>query len=249
MRVLQITDTHLRDDPSWELQGLNSRERYDRVRDHLRTAAPQPQLVLFTGDLGHGEGRAVYTTLRNDLEALGSPALAIPGNHDVPDAFADLFPEAGQVSGRFDYADEGWRFLMLNSQIPGEIPGRLGGGQLARLDAALAAGPDLPTLVALHHPVVPVGTPWLDEHRIEDADELLQCLSRYEQVKLLLCAHVHHATDVEVRPGLRQLTGPSVATPFQAGSTEFTVGTEPPGIRWLQLEPDGSFTTEVEYVE
>ncbi|MDZ7828946.1 MAG: phosphodiesterase [Halofilum sp. (in: g-proteobacteria)] len=248
MRALQITDSHLTADPAFELNGFNVRERYERVLEHLRTRDPQPELVLFTGDLSHDEGFAVYDAVRADLEAIGAPALVIPGNHDLPDAFTRAFPDKGLVSSRFDYALEGWRFLNLNSQIPDDIPGRLGAEQLERLEAALSADPNTPTLVSLHHPVVPVGAAWLDAHRIDDADQLLKCLQRHEQVKLLLCGHVHHATDVEVRPGLRQLTGPATSAPFKAGSEEFALGDEPPGIRWLHLEPDGSFDTEVEYI-
>ncbi|MDZ7828947.1 MAG: hypothetical protein U5K33_05480 [Halofilum sp. (in: g-proteobacteria)] len=50
---------------------------------------------------------------------------------------------------------------------------------------------------------------------------------------------------------LRQgpVTGPATIAPFKAGSEESALGDEPPRIRWLHLDPDGSFDTEIEYIE
>lgn len=249
MKVLQITDTHLRSDPDWELHGFNVRARYDRVLQHVRATEPLPDLILVTGDISHDEDRAVYDPVRTELESLGPQVLVIPGNHDDPDGFAEAFGQEGKVAWRFEHEAGGWHFLLLNSQIPGEVPGRLGLEQTRQLESALARAPETPTMICLHHPFEPVGTPWLDGHRIRDAGEVLRVLERHEQVRLLLCAHVHHATDIEVRAGLRQLTAPATSCPFAAGSAEFSLGDEPPGIRWLDLEPDGSFDTRVEYID
>ena len=52
--------------------------------------------------------------------------------------------------------------LTLDSRRPGRDDGALGGEQLARLDADLAAGDGRPTVVALHHPPLATGMPFLD---------------------------------------------------------------------------------------
>lgn len=249
MKVLQITDTHLSSDPAWTLFGFDVRARYEQVLEHLRTTAPQPELVLVTGDISHDEGMAVYEPFRADMETLGAPVLVIPGNHDVPADFERAFGDGGPVRWQFAHEAVGWRFICLNTQVPGAVEGRLGTGQIDRLDTALADRPDTPTVLCLHHPVVPVGTPWLDAHHVEDADELQQRLARHPQVRLLLSGHVHHATDVELREGIRQLTAPATSAPFKPGSSSLERGDDPPGMRWLDLEPDGTFETVATYVQ
>ena len=51
------------------------------------------------------------------------------------------------------------RLVMLDSSVPGAPYGELEPATLAWLDRTLAAAPDQPALVALHHPPFPVRHP------------------------------------------------------------------------------------------
>jgi 3',5'-cyclic-AMP phosphodiesterase len=248
MNVLHLTDTHLRSDPTWRLHGHDVHARFRRTLDAIRSHSADIDAILVTGDISHDEGDAVYTTFRDEMAQFGCPVRVIPGNHDVPTAFANTFtsPEAGAVAERFATRLGAWRIVCLNSQIPGHVHGAIGEVQLRRLRELLAREEPAPTLIALHHPATAVGTPWLDALCAQDGEALLDLAAAHAEVRALLCGHVHQASMVEVRPGLCQLTTPATAPGFRPGATEFEIDDQPPGMRWLTLAPDGTFKTRVE---
>ena len=142
-----------------------------------------------------------------------------------------------------------WQILLLNSQVPGEVGGRLGPGDLDRLQRALVAARDasLHTLVCLHHQPVPVGCEWLDEQMVEDADALLSSLRDFAGVKGVLWGHVHQEIDRQWE-GVRLLASPSTCVQFAPGSKGFRADDQPPGYRWLDLHDNGHIATGVSRV-
>ena len=49
--IAQITDNHLFDDPSLTLRGINTNASFQAVLAAIADLAPQPDLLLATGDL------------------------------------------------------------------------------------------------------------------------------------------------------------------------------------------------------
>ena len=108
----------------------------------------------------------------------------------------------------------------------------------------LAAVGDRHVLIATHHPLVDVGCPWLDKDRLQNAKQLLECLSEHSAVKSLVFGHAHQT--VEAHFGHIQLYGtPSTCFQFEPASVAFSIDDAAPGYRWLTLSADGTITTEV----
>ncbi|BAU57211.1 3',5'-cyclic-nucleotide phosphodiesterase [Halorhodospira halochloris] len=257
LRVLHISDLHLGDDPQWSYQGVRPWERLtealigvdpDCLGAQGLSRAPF-DLVVVTGDLAHDQGESVYAKLSEQLAALKVPVLVLPGNHDDPEGFQRIFTDSGQVSYCREYFAGGWRILCLNSQVPGQITGRLGGQQLNALEQDLQQNQDLPTLIALHHAPVEVGTPWLDVQRLEDGESFLELVERYPQVRGVVFGHVHQDFAERRQSGLRLLAAPAVSIQFEPGSAVFAVEPSPPGVRWLELCSNGSLQSEVWWLE
>ncbi len=244
-RIIQITDLHLFADPAAELKGICTRERLERVLGALREELPRAELLIVTGDLAHDERAETYTALRELLADWLPRVRVLPGNHDdrgfMRQVFGDIVVRAGE---RNVFADSlaNWRLIGLDSQIPGAVAGELGAVQLAWLETQLAL--PQPTLLFLHHPPVPVGSPWLDQIGLTDAAALWQLLARFPQVKLLCTGHIHQ--EMTVRHGsVLVLTTPSTAVQFQPETESLVVDDLPPGYRILQLEDDGNVRTRV----
>lgn len=243
VRLVQLTDTHLKSFAGGKLLGLDTDYSLQAVIDLVRTEYPEPDLILGTGDLADSGAPDAYQRLLDYFSQITSRHYWLPGNHDVPEVMREVAGEqrmAGELRvGR-------WQIVMLNSQIPGEVGGRLGERELARLESALdsAAQESLYSLVCLHHQPIPVGSSWLDEQMVADGEAFLELLKRYPLARGVLWGHVHQ--ELEQRMGeLLLMCSPSTCVQFMPGQRDFTVDTCAPGYRWLELSPAGVVRTGI----
>jgi len=241
MYLIQITDTHILADPHETFDGVDSAATLRAVMEHIR-AQESPDLLLLTGDLVHEPDAASYQRLNTLLHEAPAPVYAIPGNHDDP----GLMRECLQKPIRYEreLEGDGWRILLLNSWLPGEHAGRLPPGELSWLDGQMEAGGETPTLVAVHHPPVNIGSPWMDAMGLYNADDLLAVLGRHAQVRGVVWGHIHQEFDAE-RDGLRLLGCPSTCVQFRPGSKHYEKDDLGPGYRRLWLKENGELVTEV----
>src|SRR6266536_1571944 len=83
--------------------------------------------------------------------------------------------------------------LLLDSSVPGKDDGRLDSETLQWLDGELAAAPDRPALVFMHHPPFKTGIAHMDRQNLRNAAQLAAILERHAQVQLIAAGHVHRA--------------------------------------------------------
>ncbi len=247
VHLVQLTDTHLCRSRGGTLLGMDTDHSLQAVIDRVRAERPRVDLVLGTGDLADGGALQAYERLPGYFSQLTDHHYWLPGNHDDRAAMLSAADTGERLPGELRIG--AWQVLMLDSQVPGEVGGRLGSAELDRLDHALQAARDasLHTLVCLHHQPVPVGSEWLDEQMVEDADALLSKLREFPGVKAVLWGHVHQELDRELE-GVRLLASPSTCVQFAPGSKGFRADDKPPGYRWLDLHRDGRIATGVSRV-
>jgi len=242
--VLQITDLHLLGDPAARLLGVDTA---DSLRAVLTQACGErrPDAVLVTGDLTqHGEPEA-YARFVEILEAFyDGPRLVLPGNHDLAGPIAPYLATPSEL-------DVGaWTIVGIDSHADGEVGAHADEAELARAkDACLRAhARGRPVLLAVHHPPVPVGCPWLDRDRIQNAGELLEWLSEHTTVAAMVFGHVHQVFDGRLH-GLTLLGTPATCFQFRPESASFAIDGLKPGYRWLDLAADGGIRSQVRRVD
>lgn len=236
-RLAHLTDTHLLAKPGATLRGVDPGLQFERVVASV--ARFHPDLVLLTGDLAHDGEAASYRALHRALAPLNRPVLAIPGNHDQPAVLEEVFGRRPIVSRA-----GAWRIVLLNTRIAGRIGGSVRAEELEGAAKTLARTRGAPLLLALHHPPVSLGSPWLDVMELEGADRLAEWVTRQPALRLILSGHVHQAAHRKFA-GRPLFTSPSTCVQFAPGSTRCVIADRRPAWRALWLQPDGSVQSRV----
>jgi len=240
--LVQLTDSHLFADAQARLLGMQTRDSLQRVVELVRREQPRIDLLVASGDISQDGSDESYALFQQLCAPLAAPLRWLPGNHD---ARAALNRASAAGNWRQPVVDLGnWRIVLLDSVIPGAVPGFLEQSELALLDRALAEAPERHHLVCLHHHPVSIGCHWMEPIGLRNAEALFAVLDRFPQVRALLWGHVHQEFDA-LRCGVRLLASPSTCVQFTPGSAYFAVSNQSPGYRWLRLEADGRLETGV----
>lgn len=243
--LVQLTDSHLFADPQGTLLGMNTRDSLQRVIDKVVEEQPRIDLLLATGDLSQDGTEHSYRSFRDLTAVLGAPARWLAGNHDEPLPMEQVAQGSELLDPQVDIGN--WRILMLNSAVPGAVPGVLDEGQLELLTRSLDEAPERHHLICFHHQPVAIGCAWMAPIGLRNADVLFDRLKGYPQVRALLWGHIHQEWD-QVHDGVRLLASPSTCIQFEPHSEDFKVGEQAPGYRWLRLHADGAIETGVSRV-
>jgi 3',5'-cyclic-AMP phosphodiesterase len=244
--LAQLSDPHI----GAEWFDDQSVPRLAAVVESVRAVRPQPDAVLVTGDIADHASDEEYVQVRELLAPLQAPLYVLPGNHDDRDALRRNFDIPGRVGEPVRYSvDLGpLRLIVLDTKLPGKDSGALEGDQLDWLDAELAAAPDQPTLIAMHHPPLVIGVPAWDEIGLAESDRLAlgDVLERHRQVRRVACGHFHSTITGELA-GRGVLVVPStyVQTRLDFYVREIELTSELPGFA-MHAVVDGELISHVQ---
>jgi 3',5'-cyclic-AMP phosphodiesterase len=245
-RLIQISDTHLGPLNSETLLGLNTDESLHDVMALIAEKESAYKYLVCTGDIASAGHDACYRRFLSILNHYVTKPLAwLPGNHDSPRMMAEMDipnpPEARTLTlGN-------WLVVLLDSVVPHKVYGNFAQAELVYLDQTLAANTDKHIMVMLHHQPVPVGSAWIDQYIVRNADAFFAVLDSYPQVKAVVWGHVHQDFRSQ-RKHMALIATPSTCVQFKPQCDEFAVDTLMPGYRWFDLHADGRFDTGVERV-
>jgi 3',5'-cyclic AMP phosphodiesterase CpdA len=158
--VAHLSDPHVLAD-TLQYGVIDTLANLRAMLERVAACDPPPQALVFTGDLADLAEPAAYGLLREVVEpvaeALGAEVVWCMGNHDEREPFAaGLFGESGDRPQDRVHDVGGLRIIALDSSVPGYHHGELSDDQLAWLRDELATPAELGTLLALHHPPIPV---------------------------------------------------------------------------------------------
>lgn len=194
MLIAQVTDIHLGFEPDNPAEF--NRKRLDQLINQLSNGVNRPDLLLATGDLVDQGDVASYRRLKNALSVAPCPVLYAMGNHDVRDAFLEVFPDTPVEDGFIQYVRDvpGGRLIVIDTLEEGRHGGAFCERRAAWLSDRLGEAPDVPTVIVMHHPPVEVGIDWMNTHPEEPwVQRFAATIAGHSQVQALLCGHLHRA--------------------------------------------------------
>lgn len=215
-------------------------------------ALPNPvDAVLVSGDLSDDGSEESYRLAGAALARFECPVHVLPGNHDDRARLREAFglPGAGEEPVNYCVEVGPLRLVLLDSNVPGQDPGRFGPGDLAWLDATLREGPELPTLLAVHHTPLSTGLPGWDVINLDPAEieALSEVVAPHPQLRAIVGGHLHRIATASLA-GCPVLSAPSTylqARPDFDFDDEDVEMVGPPGFA-LHVFTNGVLSSQVE---
>jgi 3',5'-cyclic-AMP phosphodiesterase len=195
--LLHMSDTHILPTDQDRLQGVDTLQNVREVLRRAVNSGIRPDALVVSGDLAnHGELES-YRRLRAELvagaERLGAQLIVAIGNHDARPAFREVMLGESPSEDPVEYVRwiGGLRIIVLDSTVPGAAYGEVRPQQLKWLASELSTRAEEGSVIVLHHPPVPDGTPLAGLLTLHGALEL-EAVLMGSDVVAVLAGHAHH---------------------------------------------------------
>lgn len=200
MKIIQITDSHIKKHADALLYGVNVREQFEKVIKHLSTIKDEFDYFLLTGDIADDGSPEAYEYFAKHLSYFNKKVFYINGNHDDKENMQKTFSKFPN----FEYLDTlnfgNFTLVGIDSCLQNKDHGTINEKELLRVKTILTK---LSTenkncvLVLHHHPVI-VNTPLIDDCTLVNSEEFLNLINKYSFVKLILSGHVHNDYKIKI---------------------------------------------------
>ena len=197
--VAHLSDVHLLAHGVKQYGAVEPEAGLRMALERLARLDPAPQALVFTGDLADRSEPEAYARLRELVEPfaeeIGAQVVWVMGNHDT---------RAPYAKGLFDSDDDGpqdrvhdvggLRIIALDTSVPEYHHGELLPEQLDWLRELLATPAEHGTILAMHHPPIPV--PTLEPAAIIELldQEALADVVAGSDVRAILGGHFHYTS-------------------------------------------------------
>jgi len=197
-KIIVFTDTHM--EPEVAEGRLDPDIQLQKGIAHVNEFNGDADRVVFCGDLTHSGDVVSYEMLRRRLEDLELPFHLLLGNHDNRENFLSvfedvMFDEDGFVQQVIDTHDA--RLILLDTlngppyDYPYSHQGMLCEKRLSWLDEQLKTAGAKPCIIFMHHPPHNTGFVAMDTIKLIDGEAFYDVLQRYNNVRHIVCGHVH----------------------------------------------------------
>lgn len=254
LSIIEISDLHLFDDTSRIYNHINPDKNLNDILDVIQKNFADSDLLAVTGDLLQEPSKQNYDKLFARFDTLGMPHIAIAGNHDVTlelDSHLPFFQrrhlavEADERLVNCHVVDsEHWQLIFLNSSIMGKIAGYFSKQTLVWLQETLQNS-NKHCVIFAHHPMVKVGSAWIDQHWVTNSDEFWQTVRPFnDKLKAIFVGHVHQSHHF-MQHDISLYTCPATSVQFKPHCDDYTLDDLSAGFRWIKLFRHGVIETDI----
>jgi 3',5'-cyclic AMP phosphodiesterase CpdA len=194
--IAHLSDPHLLAGGALQYGAVDTEAHLEEALQRLRRLDPLPEALVFTGDLADKAEPKAYLRLRELVEpvaaAIGAQVVWVMGNHDERAPYArHLFDSEDDGPQDRVYDVRGLRIVALDTSVPGWHHGELTAAQLDWLRDVLATPAPHGTILAMHHPPIPVPMMRLAEIiELHDQEALAEVVAGSD-VRAVIGGHFH----------------------------------------------------------
>jgi Icc protein len=195
LTVAHLSDPHILID-ALQYGAVDTVANFRATMERLSQVITPPQALVFTGDLADEAQPEAYRALKEMVEPVaaefGAQVIWTMGNHDERAPYSrELFGEESLEKQDRVHDVNGLRIIALDTSVPGYHYGEINDDQLAWLEQELRTPAPHGTVLAMHHPPIPVPmTPVAAIIELYDQDKLASVLEGSD-VRAILGGHFH----------------------------------------------------------
>lgn len=207
MKIIHITDTHLRGDNLLSFGKCDTSATVKKAMDYFLSMPEKdlPDMFIATGDLADNGNLKAYHKVHDYFAQLPRPVYCLPGNHDHRKDMYDILgekmcPIEKEMFPFFCYTieDTPVRIICVDTIIEGKHWGGLDEKVADWLEAKLDEKPNKKTLIFTHHPPFDAGMGFMDEG-FENLERFAEILTRHKDHIQLCCGHMHRSISTNWR--------------------------------------------------
>lgn len=221
MKILQISDCHIKDNEEALVYGVNPRDKLEPVVNKILDTEHYFDAVILTGDISDDGSIHSYQYVANLFAKINKKIYFINGNHDLKKNLISVFSNRNFFQQLNELLIENWLFIGLDSCIEGRDHGFLSKQEMQRLGSLIHKAKKLNyhcVVVTHHHPIF-VGTPMIDDCPMLNGSELLNIIEKNKHIKLVVTGHVHNDYSIQIGSQAKLETGPSSFAQFKYGGS------------------------------
>jgi len=197
--IVHLSDTHFVAGGGLLMGSADSQAHLASALRGLAASGLRPSAIVVTGDVADTGADDAYDRVRGMLEPvaaeLGARLVWVMGNHDNRERFRarllDEAPSDAAVDAVHDL--DGLRLIVLDSSVPGHHWGLVTPAQLEWLAGVLATPAPHGSILALHHPPVPLPITLSQLIELREQDRLEAVLAGSD-VRGIIAGHLHYST-------------------------------------------------------
>ncbi|TAF67851.1 MAG: phosphodiesterase [Cytophagales bacterium] len=253
LKCIQITDIHLFAEKDKKFNGITTHLSFQNVLKDVAKKHADADLLLFTGDISEDGSMASYEAFEELVAPMNIPYYWIEGNHDAPQAMQQLMKKM-RLNPAKVFLVKGVLFILLDSAVAEESYGALNSQEQQKLIDTLKKHPNTPTIIAIHHHLMPTGTEWVDKSDLQNKDEFFKIIDAYKNIKTVICGHIHFEQQ-HTRKKVLYYSTPATSFQIKLGEDiqEFQLDENAqPGYRVLEMDSKGklhTYTVRIEHPE
>jgi 3',5'-cyclic AMP phosphodiesterase CpdA len=232
IEFIHISDTHFGPSKELDIRGANSFDRNVALVEAINALNFTPDFFVHTGDIVNDPDDDAYHLAESVLSQLKAPIHFVSGNHDCAYSTRRFMTSGPNtplegVGDKLAYSFEmgpGVKGVVFDAWVPPEEGphGFLSQRQIIAFEQLMKDSDDRFALF-LHYPMVPIGSPWIDEYLLVKNGEAVHSFLRgYPQrIAGVFFGHLHRGLQIH-RDGILYSGVSSPVCHFTSGPNEDT---------------------------
>ena len=221
MDLIQITDLHISKNKDESKHDCKPYEKLINILEHIKTEYPEECNLIITGDLSSDFTEKSYQNIKDLLKQFKFNVSILPGNHDDLEMMRKICDD--QITLRsIECVNKPFAVFNFDTHVQDNVRGYLNIKEIKNLEKHLSENKSK-VIIFTHHPIIKVGSEWIDNNITENNNVLIQLMLKYHDTSFhIFSGHVHQSFYKRIN-NIEFHTTPSTCYQFKVKSQEFCV--------------------------